>query len=1034
MPTEGEQGYDPGTMDQSFNGPAPADAGAQPDGAAAGGVPLDQVDLVVRRRLEQALNGVFGRLLQTTERAAAAAEVQANVTKSETLLKSIKCEVWRPASREEELKTWREWWLQFSTWLLAVEPAYEKDLQEMEIDTPVDSDLMDDATLARSQRLYAVLCSLVKNRPLLIVRAYDSTKEGFEALRMLRREMEPKEKTRSLALMRRLAAWEFHGGQGLYEQLIKYEEALKQYETAAGAPFPSELSLATIVTGLHEPLRSQVQLRLTPTTRYQDIREWVLQYESLNAPWSSSLLGGAGNRARSSKDEAQPMDIDRIKGKDPKGKGKDSKGKKGKGGKNDSYKGWGKWSSKDYNTGIGKGKNDKSGKGKDAKGKTGKDGKGKGQGNLCHLCGQPGHWKNECPWKTSAGTGKHGVRQVEETSQAANPGSSSQSTVSTSASAYRTPSTINQIRAASAVEMCTPPGCKEALVYDMTGDDGDLEDFALEEPGLMMIQAVPVFAKGVPVFPMDATDGDGVWTFAEGAAAEPDKDILDEEPVVIRMVRATGAVEVVVDSGADLSVAPLSYANRGQHAAAPRVIMQDAQGKRIYDKGARNLSLEVETGDGGHVVLKERFNIANVGSVILSLGRLLRNGWNLGSEGGQQKITRDGVSIPVALRRNTLVLSAVIGAISLMDSGPLPLELEELTGHQGWHILPSGLPVLINNNVSEVPLENFVWSQDDWAWVACFIRKEPATRHPAPGDVWVQAFTVTTEDFERMGRTMKEIDEELGERHDIVVLFHVEEIPKNLLSEPGSFFKDPDLDEPPFLPEAERDTGGGIGVEAEDVMGERDPRGHGEEVEQDGTLDNVELSVATPLKELKMLCDRLGVAKSGSKNKVLKRLRDHRDVMERQLATDVAKQLFKDRDRDPMAMKAPVLPSARQQELHALRTNLSLHGALPVSWGEADSPRMWARRVPTKAGMVFQALSSACSRLTTATPSREARARKLTPKRVRPMVAKHQVEARMLLPRRLQTTRTSMGSTWSAASPQQVGSWHSRWRQRAQLP
>ncbi|OLP88024.1 Creatine kinase, flagellar [Symbiodinium microadriaticum] len=655
---------------------------AQPDATAAGGIPLDQVDLVVRRRLEQALNGVFGRLLQTTERAAAAAEVQANVTKSETLLKSIKCEVWRPANRQEELKTWREWWLQFSTWLLAVEPAYEKDFQEMDIDTPVDSVLMDDATLARSQRLYAVLCSLVKNRPLLIVRAYDSTKEGFEALRMLRREMEPKEKTRSLALMRRLAAWEFHGGQGPYEQLIKYEEALKQYE-------------------------------------YQDIREWVLQYESLNAPWSSSLLGGAGSKARGNKDEAQPMDIDRIKGKDSKGKGKDGKGKKGKGGKNDGYKGYGKWSSKDYNTGTGKGKGSKDGKGKDAKGK-GKDSKGKGQGSLCHTCGQPGHWKNECPWKGSAGSWKQGVRQVEETSQTANPGSSSaQSTVSTSASAYRTPSTINQIRAASAVEMSTPPGCKEALVYDMTGDDGDLEDFALEEPGL----DDPGRCPGRPGIP----HGDP---------------------------------------------------RRGVH-------------------GDQLISM-VETGDGGHVVLKE---------------------WlELGERGRPAKDHNKWGEHPVALRRNTLVLSAVIGAISLMDSGPLPPELEEFSGHQGWHILPSGLPVLINNNVSE----------------------------------------------------------------------------------------------------AERDTGGGIGVEVDDLMGERDPRGHEEEVEQDGTLDNVELSVATPLKELKLLCDRLGVAKSGSKNKVLKRLRDHRDVMERQLATDVAKQLYKDRDRDPVAMRTPVLPSARQQELHAL--------------------------------------------------------------------------------------------------------------------
>ena len=89
--------------------------------------------------------------------------------------------------------------------------------------------------------------------------------------------MEPKEKTRTLALMRRLAAWEFNAGQGLYEQLIKYEEALKQYETASGTNFPEELSLATIVTGLQEPLRSQVQLRLTPKTTYQDIRQWILQ-------------------------------------------------------------------------------------------------------------------------------------------------------------------------------------------------------------------------------------------------------------------------------------------------------------------------------------------------------------------------------------------------------------------------------------------------------------------------------------------------------------------------------------------------------------------------------------------------------------------------------------------------------------------------------------------------------------------------------------------------------------------------------------
>ena len=434
----------------------------------------------------------------------------------------------------------------------------------------------------------------------------------------------------------------------------------------------------------------------------------------------------------------------------------------------------------------------------------------------------------------------------------------------------------------------------------------------------MMIEAVPASFFGVPVFPMDITDNDGEWTFAEDAARDSTTETIDAGPVVINMVRASGPIEVVVDSGADLSVAPLCYANKGEHAPMPKVIMQDAQGKRIHDKGARNLTLEVETATGDQIILKERFNIANVSSVILSLGRLLRNGWNLASEGGKQMITRDGVGIPVSLRRNTLVLSAIVAAISLMDSGPLPPELEEITGHQGWHIMPSGLPVLINNNVSEVPLENSIWSQDDWAWVTGFIRKEPANRLPVPGDVWVQAFSVTTEEFEHMGRSMKDLDEEFGERHDVVLLFHVDEIPKNLLSEPGEFFKDPEVNEPPFLPEADRDTGEGVGGEIDDVMGERDVRGQGEEVEHDGKLDGVELSVDTPLKELRALCDRLGVAKSGSKNKVLKRLRDHREVMEKQLATEVAKQLYKEQDRDPVALKAPVLPSARQQELHAI--------------------------------------------------------------------------------------------------------------------
>ena len=95
-----------------------------------------------------------------------------------------------------------------------------------------------------------------------------------------------------------------------------------------------------MVTGLKEPLRSQVQLKMSNDTKYADVREWILQYESLTTPWGFAV---PSKGSPSNQDVPQPMDVDIIKGK-----GKD-KGKKGK---------------------------DKGKKGKDSKGKS-KDGKGR---------------------------------------------------------------------------------------------------------------------------------------------------------------------------------------------------------------------------------------------------------------------------------------------------------------------------------------------------------------------------------------------------------------------------------------------------------------------------------------------------------------------------------------------------------------------------------------------------------------------------------------------------------------------------------
>ena len=56
------------------------------------------------------------------------------------------------------------------------------------------------------------------------------------------------------------------------------------------------------------------------------------------------------------------------------------------------------------------------------------------------------------------------------------------------------------------------------------------------------------------------------------------------------------------------------------------------------DSGVKDI--EVDTVEGNPLLLREKFCIARVGSIILSFGRLLRCGWSLGTSRGKPVIER----------------------------------------------------------------------------------------------------------------------------------------------------------------------------------------------------------------------------------------------------------------------------------------------------------------------------------------------------------------------------------------------------------
>ena len=65
------------------------------------------------------------------------------------------------------------------------------------MEMPSDHRIMPNDSFERSQRVCRALCSLVKG--------LEKDKNGYDAVNILRKEMEPKERSRSLAVIEQLA-------------------------------------------------------------------------------------------------------------------------------------------------------------------------------------------------------------------------------------------------------------------------------------------------------------------------------------------------------------------------------------------------------------------------------------------------------------------------------------------------------------------------------------------------------------------------------------------------------------------------------------------------------------------------------------------------------------------------------------------------------------------------------------------------------------------------------------------------------------
>ena len=517
-------------------------------------------------------------------------------------------ELFGSRNAEDEIKQFRDWAWTMETYLTCVDENYRDELKTIHthLDRECPMSSMVEATQLRAARLYSLLAGLTRGRAQTLVRSIPDS-NGYEAWRQLHASLQPKTKTRGLALLSAITSWpSFNMQHSLQSQLLKLEDAFEEAKRV-GSIVADDLKCAILMKCVSGQLKSFLTINVDEDADYSDLRETILKWERSHMRWNQSLVVPDDQGP-------SPMEVDRVQKGKGKGKGKsDSKGK-GKG-KND---GKGK---NNYSQDYGKGKqNPKGGKaGKSGKGKQEPSGKGKGfsksnEQRACHYCGKVGHLQKDC-WQ------KGQVRQIDEAPTA----SSNKSEASDAASQK------SQVRRIESVG-------QGPLIFDLTAIDeyGFEDDFDDE-----WVQAIS--------FAQHATE---YYDISGGISDDESDEFADDfhwyahsvsgAHANVQVVRAIAEhdrdelVDIVVDSGSDASLLPQCYAGAGTPTKeAGFGGLCDAQGGSISVLGIRNVEFELQDEDGYWPVIKEKVYIGGVSNPLISYGKMLNGDWTIHKDEGR---------------------------------------------------------------------------------------------------------------------------------------------------------------------------------------------------------------------------------------------------------------------------------------------------------------------------------------------------------------------------------------------------------------
>ncbi|CAE7835297.1 unnamed protein product, partial [Symbiodinium sp. CCMP2592] len=225
-------------------------------------------------------------------------------------------DVFAPKSLEEEVSQWPDWSFSFKVFVGFIDPTYAEELKKVELAPPKPAEYTV-GERERSTKLYAILASYLRNRPLKLLKS-EGSPDGYSVWRRLFEELEPSSRTRGLAMAQALVSFsQMTKGTSILDYLLTYEKLVAEYEKLSeGKPYDENLKIGTVLKGLPNELRKHILIGLTPTTKYADIRKKLLEYERSTQSWNAENILQSFNMESATKNTPyngpQPVDIDRV--------------------------------------------------------------------------------------------------------------------------------------------------------------------------------------------------------------------------------------------------------------------------------------------------------------------------------------------------------------------------------------------------------------------------------------------------------------------------------------------------------------------------------------------------------------------------------------------------------------------------------------------------------------------------------------------------------------------------------------------------